>query len=41
MPWWGWVLIGIAVVIGGVVKVKVLNRWMARRKASSQEPAED
>ena len=41
MPWWAWVLIGVAVVAGAVVKGKVLGRWMERRKRDRDGQAEE
>lgn len=31
MPWWGWFLIGLAVVIGLPIKLKVLKNMAAKR----------
>lgn len=41
MPWWAWALIVIGVIGIGVVKVTVLNRWMARRKEAALKKAEE
>ncbi|MFP4551922.1 MAG: hypothetical protein ACLFNT_14035 [Spirochaetales bacterium] len=40
MQWYWWVLIGVGVVLLGWLKLTVLNRWMASRKAN-QEPIEE
>ena len=44
MPWWGWVLIGVAVVALGVLKLFVFNKISAKRKAlkkAAEEQKED
>lgn len=40
MAWYWWVLIGVGVVLIGWLKLTVLNKWMAARKAN-QQPMED
>lgn len=37
MAWYWWVLIGVGVVLIGWVKLKVLGKWMERRKEATQE----
>lgn len=36
MPWWGWVLIGVAVVALGLLKLFVFNKISAKRKAAKK-----
>ncbi len=40
MAWYWWVLIAIAVVLVGWLKLKVLGKIMAKRK-EAQEPEEE
>ncbi len=40
MAWYWWVLIGIGVIGIGVLKLKVFNAWMQKRKERNQ-PIED
>jgi len=40
MDWYWWVLIVIAVAAIGWIKLKVLGKWMERRKAKAA-PIED
>jgi hypothetical protein len=32
MEWYWWVALGAAVLVGGYVKLKVLGKWMEKRK---------
>lgn len=32
MPWWGYVLIGVGVVLIGFLKIKVFDHLMKKRK---------
>jgi hypothetical protein len=41
MAWYWWVLIGIGVILIGWLKLKVLNKWMERRKAANQPIEEE
>jgi len=42
MPWWGWVLVGIAVVAILVpIKIKVGKRFLASRNPKKEESEED
>jgi hypothetical protein len=36
MSWYWWILIAIGVILVGWVKLKVLGKWMERRKAASR-----
>jgi hypothetical protein len=40
MPWWGWVLIAVAVIVIGYLKLKVWNS-MAKKKPNQSEKNED
>jgi hypothetical protein len=35
MPWWGWLLIGLAVVGIGILKMFVFNNWNKKRQEKS------
>ena len=41
MEWYWWVLIAAVVIVGGYIKLKVLNAWMAsqaaKRKAEEEQ----
>ena len=37
MAWYWWGLIGVGVVLIGWLKLKVLGKWMERRKEANQE----
>jgi hypothetical protein len=41
MEWYWWVLLGVVIVVGGTVKLKVLNMWMEKRKANQERIEED
>ncbi len=42
MPWWGWVLIGIAAVaIIAPIKIKVAKMIFKRKKPEEEESKED
>jgi hypothetical protein len=41
MAWWGWVLIGIAVVAFGFVKTKLASGWLERRKKAREAEQEE
>ncbi len=32
MEWYWWLLIAVVVIAGGAIKLKVLGKWLARRK---------
>lgn len=36
MPWWGWVLIGVAIIALGLLKLFVFNKISAKRKAAKK-----
>ncbi len=37
MPWWGWVILGIVVVVGFPIKMRVLKNMMKKREADQRE----
>ncbi len=41
MEWYWWVLIAAVVVVGGYIKLKVLSKWMEKRKLDEQRILED
>jgi hypothetical protein len=41
MEWYWWVLIGLVVVAGGYIKLKVLGKWMESQKMKQSQIPED
>lgn len=41
MEWYWWVLIAAVVVVGGYIKLKVLGKWMEKRKNDATRILED
>ena len=41
MAWYLWLLIGVAVVLIGWLKLKVLGAWMEKRKARNEPIADE
>ncbi|MGF7057630.1 hypothetical protein HNR33_001297 [Brassicibacter mesophilus] len=37
MPWWGWLVIAILVVVGLPLKFKILKKMIAKREEKSEE----
>ncbi len=37
MPWWGWVLVIIAVIIGLWFKIKILKKMFAKKDEEHEE----
>lgn len=37
MPWWGWLLIGVAVVVIVPLKLKVMKKLMSNKKEQNIE----
>jgi hypothetical protein len=37
MPWWGWLIIVVLVVIGLPLKLKILKKMIAKREEKSEE----
>ena len=37
MPWWGWVIIAVLVMVGLPLKLKILKKMMAKRQEKNEE----
>lgn len=37
MPWWGWLIIGVAVVVIVPIKIKVMKKLMSKKKEENIE----
>jgi hypothetical protein len=41
MEWYWWVLLVAVIIVGGYIKLKVLGKWMDKRKKDAENIPED
>ncbi len=41
MEWYWWVLLVVVIIVGGYIKLKVLGKWMDKRKNDAENIRED
>ncbi|WP_275935216.1 hypothetical protein [Abyssisolibacter fermentans] len=41
MPWWGWLIIGIAVVVIVPIKIKIMKKLISKKKEDNEENIKD